>query len=121
MAQNTHWLKRRGIERSFLLLGGIVLTLLFLKLFSVLERDFEEVPKRLLNGTMINLNEDKPGERVQTLLERGLYFQDPKDIRLIRSIVEQNLHTTDETIDNIGELNKRKYNVNAEQAFGSWK
>ena len=86
MTENKHWLKVRGLERGFLLLAGIVLSFLFLKLFSVLKRDFQEVPKRLVNGTMINLNDDKPGERMQTLLERGLYFQDPRDIQLIKTI-----------------------------------
>ncbi|HZF63607.1 MAG TPA: FtsW/RodA/SpoVE family cell cycle protein, partial [Chitinophagaceae bacterium] len=105
----------RLLERIALLLISIVLVLLFLELFTVLKRDFEEVPARISNGTMINLNEDQRDQQIKTLLQRGRYYRDPRDIEFIRSVVAQN--TTAEEIDNIGELNKRVYYANAEQAF----
>lgn len=94
----------------------IVLALLFYSLFDVLQRGFAEVPQRLANGTMINLNDELPGQRIKTLLERGFYFEDPKDVQFISSVVTQKM-TGGEAIDNIGELNKAKYNVDAERAF----
>lgn len=107
---------RRGLERVFLLLAGVVLVLIFLDLFSVLRRDFAEVPRRLQDGSMVNLNADKPAERLGNLLERGFYFEDVRDIAYIRSVLTQKL-TGEEHIDNIGELNKSRYDVLAEDAF----
>ncbi|HEU4632706.1 MAG TPA: FtsW/RodA/SpoVE family cell cycle protein [Flavisolibacter sp.] len=74
------------------------------------------MPQRLANGTMINLNENNPGQRIKMLLEKGFYFEDPRDVQFISSVVTRQMNSN-ETIDNIGELNKSKYNVDAEQAF----
>jgi cell division protein FtsW (lipid II flippase) len=109
--------KGRNLERGFLLLITIILALLFVQLYKVQTREFEEVPGRLADGTMVNLNADKVDERIQTLLERGYYLEDKRDIALIRATVAHGMTTGDGVIDNIGELNKRKYNVNAEQAY----
>jgi cell division protein FtsW (lipid II flippase) len=108
--------KGRGAERFFLVALSIVLGLLFFQLYNVLKRDFEEVPKRLADGSMVNLNDDKIDERIHHLLQAGYYFEDPRDVSFIRSVIAARL-THDEVIDNIGELNKAKYNVNAEEAF----
>lgn len=90
---------------------------LFFKLFGVLSKDFADVPVRLNNGTLMNLNDDKPGEQIKVLLQRGFYFADKKDIDLIGSVVANGRNATVEPIDNIGELNKSKYNVNTEDAY----
>jgi hypothetical protein len=108
--------KGRGLERVFVGLISIILGLLFLDLYSVLERDFQGVPKRMSEGSIVNLNDKNPDQRIKYLLQKGYYFEDPRDIELIRSVVGQRINT-DEKIDNIGELNKSKYNVDAEQAF----
>ena len=84
---------------------------------SVLKKDFEEVAQRTSEGSMMNLNDPDPGPRMKVLLQRGFYFEDPKDIELVRSVITQRLHPEAESIDNIGELNKRKYDVEADQAF----
>ncbi|MEJ7676516.1 MAG: hypothetical protein WKG06_01275 [Segetibacter sp.] len=79
----------RNTERIFLLLVTIVMALLFNKLFTVLKRDFADVPKRLRDGTIMNLNADKPGERIKTLLTKGFYFHDKRDINMVSSVVEK--------------------------------
>jgi cell division protein FtsW (lipid II flippase) len=107
----------RNKERIVLLAVTAVLTFLFYSLFAVLERNFAEVPQRLSNGTMINLNDENPGLRLKNLLQKGFYFEDPRDIQMIGSAVTQQINNDGEVIDNIGELNKSKYNVDAEQAF----
>ncbi len=117
MVRNTPRTKRRGIERAFLALITIVLGLLFSNLYSFLQRDFVDVHQRLSDGTMINLNDPNPGQRIRNLLERGYYFEDRRDIELIQSIVANVLNNKEEPIDNTGELNKRKYNVVADDAF----
>src|SRR5215204_6417959 len=109
--------KGRVLERSFLFVITVILALLFMQLFNVQSREFAEVPGRLSDGTIVNLNADRVDERMQTLLERGYYLQDKRDIALIRSTVAMALASGGEGIDNIGELNKRKYNVNAEQSY----
>ena len=105
------------MERIFLLLISALFAFIFFKLYSVLQNDFEEVPERVGDGSMFNLNEPDPGPRMKMLLKKGFYFEDPKDIELISSVIAQRLHPEAATIDNIGELNKRKYDVEAEQAL----
>src|SRR5215204_5365045 len=107
----------RGMERIFLMFISILFAFIFFQLFTVLKKDFEEVPKRLGEGSIINLNDPDPGIQMKLLLQRGFYFEDPRDVELISLIIGQRLNTREERIDNIGELNKRKYDVEAEQAF----
>ena len=110
-------IRRRNLERIFLLLIAGVLAFLFTKLFTILKQDFETVPKRLADGSMINLNESNPGERIRRLLTTGFYFEDPRDIQLASQIVTQGFITSTEPIENIGALNKRLFNVSTELAY----
>ena len=111
------WIRIRNLERIFLLLIAGVLAFLFLKLFDILKLDFENVPKRLAEGSMINLNDAKPGERMRSLLKTGFYFEDPKDIEFASRVVTQGFVNSPEQIENIGALNKRSFNVPTELAF----
>ncbi|MGZ3837903.1 MAG: FtsW/RodA/SpoVE family cell cycle protein [Flavisolibacter sp.] len=107
----------RSRERLWLLVIICVLAVLFYNLYTVLDKKyFAEVPQRLEEGTMINLNDDQPGQRMENLLQKGFYFEDPRDIRLIGSVIAQRRTTGGEVMDNIGELNKQLYNITAEQA-----
>jgi cell division protein FtsW (lipid II flippase) len=119
MELNRPWFKARSIERFSILLISVLMAALFFQLYSVLRKDFEEVPTRLANGTIMNLNADKPADRMRLLLQRGFYFKDKRDIELISSVMSRGLRTGDDEIDNIGELNKNKYNINAEEAYAS--
>lgn len=117
MASNFIQAGSRKTERFFLLVLSIVMLLLYYQLYAVLKRDFAEVTTRLSNGTMMNLNDDKPGERIRVLLQKGFYFRDGKDIDFISDIVTKGRSNSVEPIDNIGELNKSKYNVNTGEAY----
>ncbi len=112
----TNPLKVRWLERIFLLLISLVLGLVFFKLFTVLKKDFEEVPGRLRDGTMLNLNDEKPGEKIKLLLTKGFYFTDQRDIELVSAAFERGRKSEADPIDNIGELNKNKFSINAEEA-----
>src|ERR1035438_3684571 len=116
MSNSSPWFRNRKTERTCLLLIGIIMGLLFWKLFSVLQRDFTEVKGRMDNGTMINLNAGKPAEAMTELLTKGMYFEDPKDISFIAATIAA-AKDTGSIIGNIGALNKKKYFVNAEEAF----
>jgi cell division protein FtsW (lipid II flippase)/cell division protein FtsI/penicillin-binding protein 2 len=116
MSNSSAWFNNRKTESICLLLIGIIMALLFWKMFSVLQRDFAEVDTRLDNGTMINLNSGKPAEAMTQLLKNGMYFEDPKDIAFIAATVAAS-KSTDSNIDNIGALNKKPYFVNADDAF----
>src|SRR5687767_7242080 len=83
MGSTTNGSGNRNIERVFLGLITVVMAFSFFQLFKVLEKDFAEVPRRLRDGSMMNLNADRPGERMRSLLSNGFYFQDQKDIALI--------------------------------------
>ncbi len=65
----------------------VVLALLFFNLFNVLKRDFKDVHQRLGDGTMVNLNDNNTDQRIRSLLEKGFYFEDPRDIQLVYTIV----------------------------------
>ncbi len=109
----------RKVERLFLLLLTGVFAILFVSLYRVLNDDFEDVDKRLSEGTMVNLNAGKTDERIQKLLTVGYYFEDKKDIALIRSVVSRGFDSGKLDIDNIGELNKKRFFVNAAEAYSS--
>ncbi|WP_285058557.1 FtsW/RodA/SpoVE family cell cycle protein [Pedobacter ginsengisoli] len=103
--------------RFLLLIISVVLAALFFTLFFNLQEGFKDVETRLDNGTMINLNEKQPGKLIRVLLEKGYYFEDKKDIALIESVVTGGAKLFKEPIDNVGELNKRRFFVNADSAF----
>ncbi|MEO6549492.1 MAG: FtsW/RodA/SpoVE family cell cycle protein [Ferruginibacter sp.] len=117
MPVTTKKIFHRNIERFFLLIISIVFGVLFYQLFAVLEKDFKDVPQRLADGTMMNVNDSKPGERIKALLTRGFYYKDNRDIALISAVVEQRNTLHPGLTDNIGELNKIKYTVNADDAY----
>jgi hypothetical protein len=119
METATHRKRSRGLERTFLLLISALMAFLFFRLYTVLENDFREVPKRISEGSMINLNDPNPAQNISLLLQKDFYFEDPKDIEIVRSVIAQRMHPEVEKIDNIGELNKRKYYVDADEAFAA--
>ncbi|WP_158827617.1 FtsW/RodA/SpoVE family cell cycle protein [Mucilaginibacter lacusdianchii] len=106
----------RGKERLFLLLIAVVLGLLFYRLYTVIQQRFADVDRRLKDGTMVNLNAKDPAGHLKVLLEKGYYFEDKRDVALIESIVADR-YSSDQQTDNIGELNKRKYFIDADVAF----
>ena len=115
-ADRTRTTRRKG-ERIFLAMITIILGLLFLSLFFVLQRGFKDVNKRLKEGTMVNLNDSNPGKRFRTLLQKGYYFEDKRDISVIEKVIADRLHAEGNDIQNIGELNKQRYNVVADDVF----
>ncbi|MBC7914892.1 MAG: FtsW/RodA/SpoVE family cell cycle protein, partial [Pyrinomonadaceae bacterium] len=108
--------KSRSTERLFLLLISGVLALLFIGLYIFQQKDFKDVSSRLAQGTMLNLNSKNAGAEIGTLLQKGYYFEDKKDIDLILASVAKGLDPN-KPVDNIGELNKRKYFVDADEAY----
>ncbi len=106
----------RKLERIFLLIISIVLSLFFYRLYTVMQTKFVEVDGRLKSGTMVNLNAKNPAVNLRTLLEKGYYFEDKRDIELIEATVA-NATKTGQQLDNIGELNKKKYYLLADDAF----
>jgi cell division protein FtsW (lipid II flippase) len=112
------FIRSRNLERVFLFSIGAVLLYLFLQLFDVLRKDFEEVPRRLQDGSMINLNAPNPADNLAAMLQRGFYFEDPRDIALIRTVSGQAFQGI-EALDNIGELNKKAFELPVELAESS--
>ncbi|HEY2726897.1 MAG TPA: cell cycle protein, partial [Parafilimonas sp.] len=108
---------KRNTERIFLLLITIVMSVLFYKMYLVLNADFTEVPSRLQQGTMMNLNDPNPAKNMKTLLQKGRYFHDEKDIDLISATFEKARLSDSLPVDNIGDLNKREYSINAQTAL----
>src|SRR5689334_7479037 len=110
MDQGTQKAPGRAMERLFLLLTGIILAILFGKLYLVLQQKFVDVDKRLKDGTIVNLNAPNTARNVYALLQKGYYFDDPKDVDYIRATIASKVNAGEE-IDNAGELNKRRYYV----------
>lgn len=109
----------RTTERIFIFLITIVLGVFFFTLYTVLQRGFSDVDSRLKAGSMVNLNSRNAGALMARLLQKGYYFEDNRDIAIIQKTVTSGIKSFNEPIDNIGELNKRKFFVNAEEAYGS--
>ncbi len=111
------FLRNRNIERVFLFAIGPVMLYLFFHLFDMLKKKhFDEVPQRLADGSMINLNAPKPADALAAVLQRGFYFEDPRDVELIRTVAAQGFNRREE-MDNIGELNKRAFEVSTDDAY----
>lgn len=108
----------RNKERIFLALAAIVLGLFFYELFRVQQHNFTDVASRLKDGTMVNLNGKNPAGNFRKLLQKGYYFDDKKDIALIQATVAKSI-TPGERFDNVGELNKKRFFVNADEAWQS--
>lgn len=117
MGETTPTTGNRKTERRLLLLSAIILGALFITLFQTLQKGFLEVDSRLENGTMVNINDKKPGQLIRTLLEKGYYFEDKKDIALVEAVVSNGAKSFKEPIDNVGELNKRRFFIEADEAF----
>jgi cell division protein FtsW (lipid II flippase)/cell division protein FtsI/penicillin-binding protein 2 len=107
----------RKAERVFLLLATLILGALFVTLYITQQQNFADVQQRLADGTMININEGSPGKKIGNLLRKGYYFEDKKDILLIENTVAASSLLYKEPIDNVGELNKKKFFVPADIAF----
>ena len=99
-----------------MLLIAAVLLVLFVRLFAVLQGSFSDVDKRLKDGTMVNLNAKDPARRLAEMLQKGYYFDDQRDIDLVEKTIASGINAG-EKFDNIGELNKKRFNVNADDAF----
>lgn len=106
----------RKKERLFLLLIFVVLMVLFVRLFAVLQDSFSDVPRRLQDGTMVNLNGKNAAENFALMLKKGYYFDDQKDIGLIEQTFAKGINSP-LGFDNIGDLNKKRFDVNADEAF----
>ncbi|MGZ5286044.1 MAG: FtsW/RodA/SpoVE family cell cycle protein, partial [Flavisolibacter sp.] len=111
-----NFFRHRNIERVFFLLITGILAFLFLRLYDVLKKDFEEVPQRLADGSMVNLNGGQLDQRIRQLLEREFYLEDPRDISLAYKTVAQGMSIEAE-MDNTGELNKKRFFLTTQQAF----
>ncbi len=116
MEQGAAKIQSRKKERLFLLLIGVALFMLSVRLFYVEQRNFTDVDRRLKDGTMINLNAGSLARNISALLKKGYYFEDPRDISLVKRTVAAAAKAGNK-FDNIGELNKRRYNVDADSAF----
>lgn len=110
-------IRARNLERTFIILIGALLAFYFFRLFTLYQERFRDVPERLANGTLINLNAGNRAVQLKNLLERGYYFEDKKDIEFIRASVSAATALQPGELDNIGELNKRQFDVNADEAF----
>lgn len=105
-------------ERLFLLLIAVLFLFLFFRLFTVLQLRFADVDKRLKDGTMVNLNAKDPAGQTKGMLTKGYYLEDKRDIELITNTIANNIGQG-QKIDNVGELNKRKYYIVADEAFAN--
>lgn len=117
MEQNKGTVKvNRTQERIFILATATVLALFFYQLYTIIQPRFAEVAPRLKAGTMVNLNAEKPAEHICNLLKKGYYFEDQRDIDLIEKTIASATPNA-EQLDNIGEVNKRRYFLPADEAF----
>jgi cell division protein FtsW (lipid II flippase) len=104
----------RKQERISIVLIAMILLIAFFRLFGVLQGRMKDVNKGLADGTIVNLNAPDPSNALKALLAKGYYLDDPADIELIGSVISAQQNT--EHFSNIGDLNKRRFNVLADEA-----
>jgi cell division protein FtsW (lipid II flippase) len=105
----------RKQERLFLLLISILLAVLFISLFGVLQGRMKETDNRLKQGTVVNLNSPDPAKAIKPLLINGYYLDDLKDIDLISQVVKTQA-VAGQVFSSIGDLNKRRFAIPADEA-----
>jgi cell division protein FtsW (lipid II flippase) len=103
----------RKQERLYLGLITVLLVILFVRLFTVLQDRMKDVEVRLTDGTIVNLNSADPGKAVMKVLRRGYYLDDPLDVELIGATISAQQQ---DKFSNIGDLNKKKFNIIADEA-----
>ncbi|RYY89671.1 MAG: cell cycle protein [Chitinophagaceae bacterium] len=108
-------MNKRVLERILLFCGTLVLGGLFYLLYMGLQKDLAEVPRRLEEGSIVNINTDASGEALKALLTQQYYLEDPRDINLVQEVFAS--RRTTEPLDNIGALNKRPFLLPAEDAL----
>lgn len=108
--------RKRREERLFILLLTVLFLALFFKLHGVLEQRTANTEQNLASGTFVNLNGAEPVKGVTGVLSKGNYDLDRRDIAFIGAVLDARLGQG-ERFENIGELNKKKYNVPAEEAY----
>ena len=108
----------RQKERMLLLLIAALLLPFFIRLYQAQQQKFKNVPARLKAGSIVNLNDSSLATKIKRLLQNGHYYDDPQDIDLIASTIATRTLSADK-LDNIGELNKRRYDINADSAFAA--
>jgi cell division protein FtsW (lipid II flippase) len=107
----------RKTELIFMVIICLVLGFLFYQVNSALQSQFADVQQRLGSGSMINLNDSAVGNKMKTLLRKEKYFRDEVDIDFIGNEIEKAKRLHSATMDNIGELNKTAYSVNAIETY----
>jgi cell division protein FtsW (lipid II flippase) len=107
---------KRQTERLLLTIVSIVLAGFFWLLYEKQEADLAEVPRRLAEGTIVNLNTDPAGDKLAKLLLDQYYLEDPRDVRLVHEAVSTGRRLEPE-LDNIGALNKRPFLLPVETAL----
>ncbi|MEO7263548.1 MAG: cell cycle protein, partial [Ferruginibacter sp.] len=112
-------LTSRKTELIFMVIICLVLGMLFYQVNAVLQSQFTDVEQRLAQGTMINLNDSVVGDKMKTLLRKEKYFRDEVDINFIGNEIEKAKKIHGSAMDNIGELNKSAYAVNAIETYKS--
>jgi cell division protein FtsW (lipid II flippase) len=101
-------------ERISIGLIAVLLLFAFFKLYGVLQERMKAINNGLAAGTIVNLNAPEPAKALKEMLAKGFYFEDPADIDLIGSVIAE--RQKKDRFSNIGELNKRKFNVSADEA-----
>ncbi len=117
MSQQTVPKNGRHTERFLLALIAAVLGLLFYTLLPVLQTDFSEVENGLKRGTIVNLNAPDGPQALGRLLTKGYYFDEKRDIGFIQDAFTRARAADSSGIDNLGELNKKRFWVLADDAF----
>lgn len=116
MDKNNPGTGSRKQERLYLGLIAVLLLIAFFKLFGMLQGRMKDIGQHLKDGTIVNLNAPDPAKSLGTLLTRGYYLDDPKDIELISSVIAAK-QLPGQSFSNIGDLNKRKFNLPADEAY----
>jgi cell division protein FtsW (lipid II flippase) len=111
-------MNKRRMERLLLAAISLLLAGFFFQLYRVQEAELADLPRRLQEGSAINLNTDPGANALARLLLDQYYLEDPRDVHLVQKAVAEGQRQQPE-LDNIGALNKRPFLLSAEEALAS--
>lgn len=101
-------------ERPYLLGATVLLLVLFIRLYANLQPALDQVERNYATGAAVNLQPGLQPATFRTLLMRGNYATDARDVALIADSLAAKLRQLAReggSLDNVGAINKRAFAV----------
>jgi len=106
-------------ERLYLLGATVLLLVLFTRLYTNLQPLLDRAQQAYASGAALNLQKGLKAAQLRKLLTEGNYFTDARDVALVVDSLPAKLNRLDESLDNVGAINKRQFSITVPAAWRS--